>query len=167
MVLARIEIKEVPKFNVKEYANITDYQGYEAEDISNLYCKTYNIKPCDILTQVSYPYPESLDPEWIHETAQDKDVIWKVVTDTLANRVIGSGTVLLNRANQRAYVRGVMIDPDYQGFGLGGYILVNAFKEIINNHRDAVKIFWTESRTAHNKSQKIADPIPWPPHHSS
>jgi hypothetical protein len=79
------------------------------------------------------------------------------VTDTLTDKVIGSGTVLLNIANQRAYVRGVMIDPTYQGYGLGGYILVNAFREIIKDYRDSVKIFWTESRTAHNKSQKIAE----------
>jgi len=146
----------IPEFSIKEHARIEDYRD-EAEDIAQLYYKTYNIKPGDTLTQLSYPYPEALDPIWIDATARDRDTIWKVVTDTRNGHVIGSGTVQLNREHQRAYVRGVMIDPAYQKYGVGGYILVNAFQKIIADHRDAIKLFWSESRTAHSGSQKIAE----------
>jgi RimJ/RimL family protein N-acetyltransferase len=71
--------------------------------------------------------------------------------------VIGSGTILLTRPDRRAYIRGVMIDPNYQGCGLGGFIMVNAFKEIIGAYRDCVKIFSVEGRTAHAKSQRMAE----------
>ncbi len=155
--MAKTELCEVPVFNLKEHAKIDDYHGYEAEGIIRLYRETYQISAADFIHQRSYPYPETLDPEWVDATAKHPDTIWKVVTDTLTGRVIGSGIVLLNRENQRAYVRGVMIDPKYQGCGLGGYILVNAFREIIQSCQGQIKIFWTESRTAHNKSQKIAE----------
>ncbi len=145
-----------PEFNIKEHARIEDYND-EAEDIAQLYYKTYNIKPGNTLTQLSYPYPEALDPTWIDVTARDRDTIWKVVTDTRNGCVIGSGTVQLSREHQRAYIRGVMIDPAYQKYGVGGYVLVNAFQKIIADYRDAIKLFWTESRTAHSGSQKIAE----------
>ncbi|MHA1360649.1 MAG: GNAT family N-acetyltransferase, partial [Candidatus Helarchaeota archaeon] len=101
--------------------------------------------------------PESFDPDWIHSTATNPEAIWKVVIDTLTGKIIGSGTILLTPSNHRAYIRGVMIDPDYQGCGLGGFIMVNAFKEIITDYRGLVKIFSVEGRTAHDKSQKMAE----------
>jgi RimJ/RimL family protein N-acetyltransferase len=158
--LAKIEtINEVittPEFNIMDFIRIDNYQG-EAEAIAKLYCKTYNIKAENMLTQLSYPYPEALDPAWINDKARSRNVIWKVVTDTRYDSVVGSGTVLLDRENQRAYVRGVMIDPEYQKYKIGSKVLVNTFREIIQNYRDVIKIFWSESRTAHSGSQKIAE----------
>ena len=158
--MARIETRVAPEFNIKECAHIDDYQGRagEAAGICDLYRRTYHVQSeDDVLRQLSYPYPEVFDPAWIHEIGMDKDIVLKVVTDTLTGRVIGSGTVILNPENQRGYVRGVMIDPDYQGYGLASFILVTAFKEVIANHRDTIKIFFTENRTAHAKSQKISE----------
>ncbi len=164
--MAGIETQVTPEFNLKEHAIITDYykvfQDYHerslamAEDIADLYTRTYKVTG-NVLTQRSYPYPESFDPEWIHDVATSGEAIWKVVFDSLTNKVIGSGTILLTRPDHRAYIRGVMIHPNYQGCGLGGFIMVNAFKEIINDYRDQVKIFSVEGRTAHNKSQKMAE----------
>jgi len=139
-----------------DYIRIDNYRD-EAKEIAELYCKTYNITSLNTLTQLSYPYPEALDPAWIHEKAHSQNVVWKVVTDMRNGAVVGSGTVMLNRENQRAYVRGVMIDPDYQKYRIGSRVLVNTFREIIQNYRDVIKIFWSESRTAHSGSQKIAE----------
>jgi S-adenosylmethionine synthetase len=98
-IMARIdEPSTASTFNIKEYAWIEDYQGFEAKEIAELYYKTYNIRQQDLLKQVSYPYQETLDPKWIHKTVLSEDVIWKVVTDTLNDKIIGSGTVLLNRS---------------------------------------------------------------------
>jgi hypothetical protein len=53
--MARIdELSAAPTFNVKEYARIDDYQGFEAEAIANLYYKTYKVTQKDLLKQVSY-----------------------------------------------------------------------------------------------------------------
>ncbi|MHA1266152.1 MAG: GNAT family N-acetyltransferase [Candidatus Helarchaeota archaeon] len=154
--MAKIETQIAPSFNIKEYATIRDYE-IEAEAVAHLYQKTYEVTTDNYLTQLQYPYPEVFDPAWIHATASDENVIWKVVIDTLTNRVIGSGTIELDPAHQRGYVRGVMIDPDYQGYGLASYIMVNTYREIIDSYRDKVKLFWCESRTAHARSQKIAE----------
>lgn len=158
--MAKIEtqydVNKTSEFYVNDFIRIDNYQG-EAEGIAQLYCKTYNIIDGNTLTQLSYPYPEALDPIWIDTKARSRNVVWKVVTDTRYDTVVGSGTVLLNRKNQRAYVRGVMIDPTYQEYGIGSKVLVNTFREIIQNYRDVIKIFWNESRTAHVKSQKIAE----------
>ncbi len=147
----------VSEFNIKDYADLDYIREDQIEDVIRLYQEVYNVDPRHILTQRNYPYPEVFDPEWVRRTAFHPDTIWKLVTDVRTGQVIGSGTVQLDRANQRAYVRGIMIHPQYQGFKLGGYILVNAFKELIRDYRDMIKIFWTENRTAHVKSQKMAE----------
>jgi len=145
-----------PDFDIMDFIRIDDYRN-EAVEIADLYCKTYNITARNALTQTSYPYPEALDPAWIDGKARSRDTVWKVVTDIRNGAVVGSGTILLNRENQRAYVRGVMIDPDYQKYRIGSKVLVNTFREVIQNYRDVIKIFWSESRTAHSGSQKIAE----------
>lgn len=157
--MARIETQEAREFNLKEDAIINDFgtRCGEAIEVADLYRKVYKVKTEDSLTQLSYPYPEVFDPEWIQKTATDRNVVWRTVVDTLTDKVIGSGTVVMDLENQRGYVRGVMIDPDYQGYGLASYILVNAFREVIGNWRDHIKIFYTENRTAHAKSQKISE----------
>ncbi|MHA1265102.1 MAG: GNAT family N-acetyltransferase [Candidatus Helarchaeota archaeon] len=143
--MAKIETPIAPSFNIKEYATIRDYE-IEAEAGATLYQETYEITPDKYLTQLQYPYPEVFDPAWIHATASAENVIWKVVIDTLTNRVIGSGTIELDPTHQRGYVRGVLIDPDYQGCGLTSYILVNTYREILESYRDKVKRFWCENR---------------------
>ncbi|NVM53179.1 MAG: GNAT family N-acetyltransferase, partial [Candidatus Helarchaeota archaeon] len=96
-------------------------------------------------------------PEWIHITASDRNVVWKVVRDTLTDNVIGMGTIIMDPKNQRGYVRGFMVDPDYQSYGVGGWLALNAFQEFAIKYRDVIKIIWTENRTAHAKSQKISE----------
>lgn len=154
--MANYEASIAPKFDIMNFIRIDNYRD-EAKEIAELYCKTYNITSLNALTQLSYPYPEALDPEWIHKKGSSRNVVWKVVTDMRNGAVVGSGTVMLNRENQRAYVRGVMIDPDYQKYRIGSKVLVNTFREIIQTYRDVIKIFWNESRTAHSGSQKIAE----------
>jgi RimJ/RimL family protein N-acetyltransferase len=164
--LAKAGLETLQNFNVEEHAVISDYyksfQDYPgpalelASDIADLYKRTYRVTG-DVLRQRSYPYPEVFDPEWIHEIATDMNTIWKVVFDRQTDKVVGSGTIMLNNTNKRAYIRGVVIDPNYQGCGLGGFIMVNAFKEIINEYCEKVRIFSVEARTAHDKSQKMAE----------
>ncbi|NVM55756.1 MAG: hypothetical protein HWN66_18800, partial [Candidatus Helarchaeota archaeon] len=81
--MARIDTRATPVFNIEESARIDEYQGQvgEAESLANLYKKTYNVHG-DYLNQLRYPYPEVFDPEWIHITASDRNVVWKVVRDT-------------------------------------------------------------------------------------
>lgn len=155
----KIETELAQEFNLKERAIITDYQGKtgEALGIIQLYRNAYELTSADYIDQVKYPYPEAFDPEWVHRTASSPDTIWKVVWDTLTDQPIGTGTILINRQDKKGYMRGIIIDPAYQGKGLAAFILVNAFKEVINEYRDVIKIFWTENRSAHPKSQKIAE----------
>ncbi len=155
--MAKSSIKPAPEFNVKDYTYLEVVEECHVEGIINLYRKTYQIYQDDPLQQTSYPYPEVLDPEWIVQTSADRDTIWKVVIDSLTGNIIGSGTLIMDRTHQRAYVRGILVDPDYQGYGVAGYILAAAFKEVIRDYQDIIKIFWTENRTAHRKSQKVAE----------
>ncbi len=159
MARIKTETRVAPEFNVKEYTTCYNYYGREGEaaELANLFRKTYKVKDEDTLTQLKYPYPESFDPEWVHKIGIDKNTDWKVVRDTTTDKVIGGGAVIMDPKNQRGYVRGVMIDPDYQGYGLASYILVNAFRDIIARWRDRIKIFWTENRTAHSRSQAISE----------
>ena len=158
--MAKVEVlegaRQVPGLSFKDFIKISDYDG-EADGVAALYRKTYNIKSDDTLAQLDYPYPEALDPRWINRKARGRNAVWKVVTDTRYDTVVGSGTVLLTRKDQRAYVRSVMIDPEYQKLKLGRDVLVNTFQDIMQKYRDVIKLFWSESRTAHSGSQKIAE----------
>ncbi|MFX1295424.1 MAG: GNAT family N-acetyltransferase [Promethearchaeota archaeon] len=155
--MTNIQTQVAPEFNIKEYVRIDWIEDYHAEGVTDLIRRTYNINQKAILTQLNYPYPEALDPEWIRECIRNEDIAWKVVTDVITGHIIGSGTVILDRKNKRGYVRGVMIDPDYQGYGLSSHFLVNAYTEFMRKYRNVIKIFWTENRTAHFKSQKISE----------
>ncbi|MFX1293366.1 MAG: GNAT family N-acetyltransferase [Promethearchaeota archaeon] len=155
--MTNIEIQIFPDFDVKEFVRINWIEEHQAKGVTELVRRTYNINQEDPLTQLSYPYPEILDPEWIRKCIWNEDVAWKVVIDEITGRIIGSGTVVLDRENKRGYVRSVMIDPEYQGYGLSSYFLVNAYAEFMHEYRDIIKIFWTENRTAHYKSQRISE----------
>lgn len=154
-------MEPIPAVILKDHIIVEDYNG-EAEDIAQLYHKTYHIPPGNALTQLSYPYPEALDPIWIDAQGRDrKHTIWKVVKNTLDGHVIGSVTIQLDRENKRGYVRGMMIDPAYQGMGVGRVAYPHAFGDIMGTkaNREVIKIFWTENRTAHQGSQRISEAL--------
>jgi len=155
--MAKTEMRTAPEIKPEEWTTIKQYTGLEGEakGLADLYRRVYNVQDENLLTQTYYPYPEVFDPEWIDRTG--KKHVLQLVRDTFTKQVIGAGTVLLDFHNQRGYVRGVMIDPTYQGKGLANYILVNAYRDVIAQYRDELKIFWTENRTAHAKSQKISE----------
>jgi RimJ/RimL family protein N-acetyltransferase len=159
--IANTQIETIPEFNPKEHITVGDYNG-ESEAIAELYHKTYDIQPGYALTQLSYPYPEALDPIWIDKTARNqRKTLWKVVKNTLDGQVIGSVTIQLDRENKRGYVRGMMIDPAYQGKKVGGRAYSDAFRDIMGRkeNREVIKIFWTENRTAHSGSQRISEAL--------
>ena len=162
--MAKTETRIAPEVTYN-YVGYHDYHGQngEAVDIGNLYRKIYGVGQ-DTLRQTRYPYPEAFDPEWIHEYGTNGKCIWWVVTNShKGDSVIGSVTIPLDFEHGRGLVRGLLIDPDYQGLGLGGYIYNKLWLLLEQRTKGKIQIFWCENRTAHPKSQKIAEGIGFRP----
>lgn len=103
--------------------------------------------------QGTYPFPEMLDASWIFAKFTDPNYNWGLFLTKDTHEVIGCWTFVLDFPSATAYMRGLMVRPQYQKkFNLRelcGEMLWSAVDKLQN------KIFkwYCEARTAHSKTQ--------------
>jgi len=103
--------------------------------------------------QGTYPFPEMLDASWIYKKFSDPNYNWGLFKAKGTNEIIGCWTFVLDFPTATAYMRGLMVRPQFQKkFNLRelcGEMLWSAVDKLQN------KIFkwYCEARTAHSKTQ--------------
>lgn len=116
----------------------------EAQAIVQIYQEIY---------QGTYPFAEMLDANWIFAKFSDSTYNWGLFISKDTHDIIGCWTFVLDYDSATAYMRGLMVRPQFQKkFNLRelcGEMLWSAVDKLQN------KIFkwYCEARTAHSKTQ--------------
>ncbi len=126
-----------------------------AKQIVNIYRLVY---------KGTYPFKEMLDEEYVFQTFENPAYWWGIFsfksTDGSAHNseIVGCFTIVTDKANQTAYMRGLNILPRYQG-RVGVRALSYALIYRYFQDHPGILRWYTEARTAHPIVQHLADTI--------
>lgn len=140
--------KEVIRMGQSTTLELHQAQLSEARELMELY---------DVVYEGSYPYDEVRDLNWISEQMQVPENVQLTVVDRQTGRVAGASLFQLDLGQRTVYARGIMIHPDFAGYGCGSFLLGHAYQALIHDLNNWVHIYYTENRTAHIKSQKLGE----------
>ena len=129
-----VEIKSQFEYHMR------DLQESDAEELAKIFKIVYNGQ---------YPLKEYENPDWIKKQVDNPNVIWKVCADE-SGRPVGCGVMLLDPIHGRLYGGRTVLLPELQGKGIMNKIGMEPIKQVMNDYRDKIRIFYGQSRTEPN-----------------
>jgi RimJ/RimL family protein N-acetyltransferase len=85
---------------------------------------------------------------------------WYVVEDATRGREIaGCVSATVDHVNGRAYSRGMMVRPGWQGKGGASRLFGEAFQDFMVAHAGKVRLVWAETRATSIKPQSVCEAI--------
>ncbi len=119
----------------------------DAYDITEIYKDCYN---------GTYPYKEMENPTEVQKMIFDKDFYW-ILFRTPRGKTIGCFTYVLNRKQKRGYMRGLLVKKKYQKITNVKKLMIGSMIGMWGTFRNSIYIWYAECRTAHIKSQYLAN----------
>lgn len=105
-----------------------------------------------------YPYLEMLDPQYLSRALADTQAMHMyLVHSEKHNKNVGAGMVIYDAEHQSGYLRGLMMMPEYSAAVDLKKWLYKSLIEIYHNTNEEMRMYYTETRTAHNKAQYLME----------
>jgi hypothetical protein len=118
----------------------------DAKEIVNIYLDIY---------KGTYPFKEMEDIEEVRRLIENNSFQWLMFTDAKGT-VVGCFTFQLDFQNKRGYMRGFNIKPSYQGSIDVVKACIGSMIGMWSTYHNKIAMWYCENRTAHAKSQYIA-----------
>jgi RimJ/RimL family protein N-acetyltransferase len=114
--------------------------------------------------QGTYSYHEYLNPEFIKADITGGNGRWYVIEDVMkGNEICGCISATLDPESGRAYSRGMMVRPDWQGKGGVSRLFGDAAQDFFNYNKENIRMIFCETRTETLKPQSICETIGFKP----
>jgi len=135
----------------QDWANLRQARAADVPAIQNIYDEVY---------QGTYTYHEYTDAAYLHKDITSGHSGWYVVEDaTRGHEVAGCVSATVDFQNARAYSRGMMMRPGWQGRGGASRLFGDAFADFMRNYAGKVRFVWAETRATSVKPQAVCEAI--------
>lgn len=119
----------------------------DANDITKIYIDCYN---------GTYPYKEMTDSEAVRQMIINKDYYW-VLFKSPEEKTIGCFTYVLDMEQKKGYMRGLMIKRKFQTATNVKKLMIGSMIGMWSTFKKEINRWYAECRTAHAKSQYLAN----------
>ncbi len=136
--------------NPREWASVRPARPEDVSAIQNIYEEVY---------KGTYPYLEYTDAEFLRQDMTSGHSNWYILEDTLRQLICGCVSALVDEREMRAYCRGMMLRPAWQGYGGTARLFGVAFQHMLQLYKGQLRIVWGELRSASIKPQAVAENI--------
>ena len=137
--------------SAQEWANLRLARANDVPAIQNIYSEVY---------QGTYTYHEYTDATYLKHDITSGHSGWYVVEDaTRGQEIAGCVSAIVDVANARAYSRGMMMRPGWQGRGGASRLFGDAFADFMRVHTRKVRFVWAETRATSVKPQAVCETI--------
>lgn len=107
-----------------------------------------------------YPYLEMLDPQYLSRALADTQTMHMyLIHSEKHSKNVGAGMVIYDAEHQSGYLRGLMMMPEFSAEVDLKKWLYKSLIEIYHNTHEEMRMYYTETRTAHNKAQYLMEMI--------
>ena len=135
----------------QDWANLRLARAADVPAIQNIYQEVY---------QGTYTYHEYTDASYLHRDITSGHSVWYVVEDaTRGQEIAGCVSAKVDFANARAYSRGMMMRPGWQGRGGASRLFGDAFADFMRANAGKVRFVWAETRATSVKPQAVCEAI--------
>jgi len=135
----------------QDWASLRLARSSDVPAIQNIYHEVY---------KGTYTYYEYTDAMYLRKDITSGHSGWYVVEDaTRDHEIAGCVSATVDFANARAYSRGMMIRPAYQGRGGASRLFGDAFADFMRVHAGKVRLVWAETRATSVKPQSVCETI--------
>src|SRR5271157_3751772 len=135
----------------QDWANLRHAHANDVVAIQNIYHEVY---------KGTYAYHEYTDATYLHNDITSGHSGWYVVEDdTRGNEIAGCVSAIIDLAHNRAYSRGMMMRPDWQGRGGTSRLFGDAFADFMRTFAGKVRLVWAETRATDIKPQAVCETI--------
>jgi len=135
----------------QDWANLRQAHDTDVAAIQKIYHEVY---------QGTYTYHEYTDASYLHKDITSGHSGWYVVEDaTRSNEIAGCVSAIVDVVNARAYSRGMMMRPSYQGRHGASRLFGDAFADFMRVHAGKVRLVWAETRATSVKPQAVCETI--------
>ena len=135
----------------QDWANLRLARASDVAAIQNIYHEVY---------KGTYTYHEYTDATYLHKDITSGHSGWYVVEDaTRGQEIAGCVSATVDFANARAYSRGMMMRPCWQGRGGASRLFGDAFADFMRVFAGKVRLVWAETRATSIKPQAVCETI--------
>jgi len=149
MTFTKIDV--APLGTTQDWAALRHAHLGDAPAIQKIYHEIY---------QGTYTYQEYTDVAYLEKDMTGGHSGWYVVEDTAHGREIaGCVSATIDAIHERAYSRGMMLRPAWQGHGGASRLFGEAFQDFLKCHEGKVRLVWAETRSTSIKPQSVCETI--------
>jgi len=135
----------------QDWANLRHAHANDVAAIQNIYHEVY---------KGTYTYHEYTDATYLKKDIASEHSGWYVVEDaTRDHEIAGCVSATVDLAHERAYSRGMMMRPGWQGRGGASRLFGDAFADFMRTFAGKVRFLWAETRATSIKPQTVCETI--------
>ncbi|NMC04937.1 MAG: GNAT family N-acetyltransferase [Candidatus Lokiarchaeota archaeon] len=135
----------------KAWASLRPSHPGDVAAIQNIYQEVY---------KGTYTYHEYTDAGYLAEDMASGHSNWYVIQDAeLNNEIAGCVSATVDVDHWRAYSRGMMMRPAWQGKGGASRLFGDAFQDLLRCFKGNIRFLWSETRADSPKPQAVCEAI--------
>jgi RimJ/RimL family protein N-acetyltransferase len=134
----------------RDWASVRPARLEDISAIQNIYKEVY---------KGTYSYLEYTDAGFLREDMSNGHSHWYVLEDNIRHLICGCVSAAVDLGNWKAYSRGMMLRPAWQGYGGTARLFGTAFQHMLQWFEGQLRIVWGEARSASIKPQAVAESI--------
>jgi RimJ/RimL family protein N-acetyltransferase len=140
-----------PAATPQPWASLRPAQPGDVAAIQNIYQEVY---------KGTYTYHEYTDQHYLAKDMASAHSNWYVIQDAEQHdEIAGCVSATVDVDHWRAYSRGMMMRPGWQGKGGSSKLFGEAFQAFLAHHQGNVRFLWAETRTDSPKPQAVCEAI--------
>ncbi|HME55332.1 MAG TPA: hypothetical protein VKM55_24200 [Candidatus Lokiarchaeia archaeon] len=134
----------------RDWASIRLAHPEDAAIIQNIYNEVY---------KGTYSYLEYLDTEFLRKDMTNGHSSWYLVVDNTFGTKCGCVSFTVDETHLRAYTRGMMMRPAWQGRRGNTMVLGQAYQHFLQSYQNRLRVMWGEARSTSVKPQLVAESV--------
>jgi len=134
----------------RDWAVVRHATPSDVRALANIYHEVY---------RGTYTYHEYLDPDYLKHEIESGLAGWYAVEDgTAPGEIAGCVSAKVDPIHQRAYSRGMMLRPAWQGRGGASHVFCECFQDF-KSGRPGIRVLYSETRATSIKPQATCEAI--------
>ncbi len=155
MAITKSDIQPAPTYRPaavpKAWASLRLARPGDAAAIQNIYQEVY---------RGTYTYREYTDTAYLARDMASGHANWYVIQDeSRQGEVAGCVSATVDARHWRAYSRGMMMRPAWQGRGGASRLFGDAFQDLLRCFKGGIRFLWAETRADSPKPQAVCEAI--------
>ena len=134
----------------RDWASVRPARPEDVSAIQNIYKEVY---------KGTFSYLEYTDAGFLRHDMANGHSNWYVLESNISHLICGCVSVLVDPGSWKAYSRGMMLRPAWQGYGGTSRLFGTVFQHILQRYKGQLRIVWGEARSASIKPQAVAESI--------